>query len=220
MLLIGLDSHSRKADLANIDTLFGPGIDLGSPLDPTSSAFDKFLLQHKTAIADETTSSIPVSQPKISDTEAASREQGGSRFARFFSSKNEGQPQHNVDAVASLSHSNVDADMSHGKPISIETLFQSQNQTTSPRLPSAPVVLASSATNEGVLRRPGQGRRMLSEEEVLMSMGARHIVKQEGPKDADDVVGFNMILQALAKAKVSLRSFPWEIQICFFEQTD
>ncbi|RUS20337.1 hypothetical protein BC937DRAFT_95467 [Endogone sp. FLAS-F59071] len=196
------DSHSRKAALANIDTLFGPGgIDLGSPLDPTSSAFDKFLLQHKTAIADETTSSIPVSQSKICDTEAASREQGGSRFARFFSSKNEGQPQHNVDAVASLSHSNVNADMSHGKPISIETLFQSQNQTTSPRLSSAPVVLASPATNEEVLRRPGQGRRMLSEEEVLMSMGARHIVKQEGLKDADDVVGFNMILQALAKAK-------------------
>src|SRR5206468_12683120 len=103
------------------DKLFGPGGDLGSPLDTTSSAFDKFLLQHKTAIADETATNIPVSQPKISDTEVVSREQG-SRFARFFSSKDDGQPQHHVDAVIS---NNADMDMSHAKHISIETLFQS-----------------------------------------------------------------------------------------------
>ncbi|RUP34392.1 hypothetical protein BC936DRAFT_138533, partial [Jimgerdemannia flammicorona] len=189
-------SQSRKA-ASNIDKLFGPGgIALGSPLDP-SSAFDKFLLQHNTAIADETTAvTLTVTQPKVIDAEAANREQGGSRFARFFSSKSNGE-----DERGQPQHHDADVDMSHGKPISLETLFQSQSHTTSPLLPSASVGPAS-PPNITAARRPSQGRRMLSEEEVLVSMGARHVVKKpEEPKDADDVVGFNMILQALAKGK-------------------
>ena len=65
-----------------MDQLFGPGgMDLNTPLHPGSSAFNKFLSQHKLAMAED-------NGPKTgsgSHIETIPREQGTSRFARFFS---------------------------------------------------------------------------------------------------------------------------------------
>ncbi|KAG0254603.1 hypothetical protein DFQ27_006754 [Actinomortierella ambigua] len=77
------DTHSENrsgtkplvsSSMQDIDLLFASGdIDLMKPLDPTSSAFDKFLSQHTLAVAEPGTMGLT---PRRAD--------GGSRFARFF----------------------------------------------------------------------------------------------------------------------------------------
>jgi len=82
------DFDDSSSNLADVDQLFGPGgMDLNTPLHPGSSAFNKFLSQHLAMAEDNGPKTESGSQ-----METIPREQGTSRFARFFSHNNEENP--------------------------------------------------------------------------------------------------------------------------------
>ena len=182
--------------MPNVDKLFGlGGLDINVPLDPNSSAFDNFLSQHRLAIAEENVGKIN----NVKELEGSSREQETSRFARFFSHSAEKgtSDMDNVDESkknsmpAQVTSASKDVPRS-GASIKFETLFQNQT-TTNHSTPLSP----STTTNDG--------KRMLSEAEVLQSLGARPSSKSHDFDDSgvDDVMGFNKILAVLAKGNVS-----------------
>ncbi|CAG8509514.1 3131_t:CDS:10, partial [Racocetra fulgida] len=157
-------------------------VDLNAPLDSGSSAFDKFLSKHnKLAMAED---NIPKT------------EQGTSRFARFFS--------HNVDESSQeVEHKNerhpVFPTPTQGHPapnelkpgpISLDTLFQSQAATSSTVAATSP--------------RMTDGKRMLSrmltEDEVLQTIGAKPSIKPESKeRNYEDEAAMYKIYAALQK---------------------
>jgi hypothetical protein len=179
--------------LANVDQLFGPeGIDITTPLVSDSSAFDKFLSQHKMAL-EESLAKSNVAKP----LESTTRDEGTSRFAKLFShSTDEVSEADRKDRVrgytVSLQSQPVSNDaIRPGAPISIATLFQSQNSTARPMSPQT-------ASTER--------KRMLSEDEILQSLGAKSLAKplESREPNADDVAGINRVLAALAKSSVRM----------------
>jgi hypothetical protein len=70
------------------------------------------------------------------------------------------------------------------KSISLDTLFQSHN--TNPK-PQGSAMMA--------------GKRMLSENDILQSMGAQKPAPQAAD-NVNDAAGFNKVLEALSKSKV------------------
>ncbi|CAG8810044.1 33870_t:CDS:2, partial [Racocetra persica] len=180
--------------LANVDQLFGPGVDLNAPLDSGSSAFDKFLSKHnKLAMAEDNIPKTGV----VKNAEIIPREQGTSRFARFFS--------HNVDESSQeVEHKNerhpvfpiptqghpAPNELKPG-PISLDTLFQSQAATSSTVAATSP--------------RMTDGKRMLSrmltEDEVLQTIGAKPSIKPESKeRNYEDEAAMYKIYAALQKS--------------------
>src|SRR3954451_13300214 len=105
-------------------------MDLNAPLHPGSSAFNKFLSQHKLAMAED-------NGPKTengSHVETIPRELGTSRFARFFSHNNEENFQENghiekSSAFQVSQNLSSTSELLKPGPISLDTLFQSQVAT-------------------------------------------------------------------------------------------
>jgi hypothetical protein len=188
-------SSKNTINVPYADKLFGPNdLDTKTSSDPNSSAFDNFLSQHRLVIAEEHVGKVR----EVKELEGPPREQATSRFARFFSHSTE-EGISDIDGVERYPMASQVASKSndvpkHGAPISFETLFQSQKTTTNNAAPSrSPSVTAI------------DGRRMLSEAEVLQSLGDK---PHPNPRDfddsgADDVMGFHKILAALAKGNVS-----------------
>ena len=114
-----------------------------------------------------------------SSASANTSSKGGSRFAKFFSSKQ----QDGVQPSPAPKEEQLSV-VSDGTPksISLDTLFQSHSR--SPQL-----------------QGPLTGKRMLSENDILQSMGA---TKSKSPpaNTANDAAGFNKVLEALSKSKV------------------
>ncbi|RGB27793.1 hypothetical protein C1646_768658 [Rhizophagus diaphanus] len=197
-----LDDSSNSLNLADVDQLFGPGgMDLNAPLHPGSSAFNKFLSQHKLAMAEDNgpkTESIS----SISHVETIPREQGKSRFARFFSHSNEENFQENGHIEKSSTFqvsqnlSSSTSELLKPGPISLDTLFQSQVATPSTTASISPCIVPSEETR--VL--PG----MLTEEEVLETLGAKPPSKSE-PKErsSEDEAAMFKIYAALKKGPSS-----------------
>ncbi|GES92586.1 hypothetical protein GLOIN_2v610490 [Rhizophagus clarus] len=193
-----LDDSSNSLNLADVDQLFGPGgMDLNAPLHPGSSAFNKFLSQHKLAMAED-------NGPKTesgSHIETIPREQGTSRFARFFSHNNEENFQENghIEKSSTFQVSqNISStsELLKPGPISLDTLFQSQVATPSTTASISPCIVPSEETR--VL--PG----MLTEEEVLETLGAKPPSKPE-PKErsSEDEAAMFKIYAALKKGPSS-----------------
>jgi hypothetical protein len=181
-----------------VDQLFGPGgMDLNTPLHPGSSAFNKFLSQHKLAMAED-------NGPKTgngSHMDNIPREQGTSRFARFFSHNNEENPQENDHTERSstlqVSLQNLPAtnELLKPGPISLDTLFQSQVATPSTTASISPRIVPS----EGTRLLPG----MLTEEEVLQTLGAKPPSKPESKeRSTEDEAAMSKIYAALKKGPV------------------
>ncbi|KAF0462174.1 sequence orphan [Gigaspora margarita] len=196
------DFNESTLYLANVDQLFGPGIDLNAPLDSGSSAFDKFLSKHKLAMAEDNI-------PKAGVTKTAEmipREQGTSRFARFFS--------HNVDESSQeMDHNNerhpvfptptqsnpAPNELKPG-PISLDTLFQSQAAASSTAAPTSP----HTADGKRVL-----STRMLTEDEVLQTIGAKPSIKPESKERSyEDEAAMYKIYAALKKGPSTELSRP------------
>ncbi|RIA97039.1 hypothetical protein C1645_814552 [Glomus cerebriforme] len=184
---------SSSLDLADVDQLFGPGgMDLNAPLHPGSTAFNKFLSQHnKLAMAEDNSESG-------SHLETIPREQGTSRFARFFSHSNEENFQENGYMEISQVSQNPSStnELLKPGPISLDTLFQSQVATPSTTASISPCILPS----EGTRILPG----MLTEEEVLETLGAKQHSKPE-PKErsSEDEAAMFKIYAALKKGPSS-----------------
>jgi hypothetical protein len=149
----------------NVDDLFAK---LPSNLADTTMAFDNFV--------------ISGSGSRMSASASANTSnKGGSRFAKFFSSK-----QHET-APSDSPREEPSSPMSDGTPksISLDTLFQSHNTVPKSQGPPMPT-----------------GKRMLSENDILQSLGAH----KPSPRQSDtvnDAAGFNKVLEALSKSKVS-----------------
>ncbi|CAG8445471.1 6485_t:CDS:2 [Ambispora gerdemannii] len=200
--LIGFEAE-QPLKLQNVDQLFGPGgidsLDSGS-----SDAFDKFLSQHKLAMAEEILpkgigGDAAIDIPAIGGgrkNEYGVREQPTSRFAKFFNhSEDENiNAERNVNekskgmSLVSQNHSSTN-ELLHSAPISLDTLFQSQI--------NVPVASPRAIPNDG--------KRMLSEAEVLQSLGAKTAVPKNDydERNPEDIMGFNKILAALAKGNSS-----------------
>ncbi|KAI9288267.1 hypothetical protein BC943DRAFT_187723 [Umbelopsis sp. AD052] len=147
----------------NVDDLFAK---LPSNLADTTMAFDNFVISG-------TGSRMSAS------ASANTSNQGGSRFAKFFSSK-----QHETAPFDSPKEESA-SPMNDGTPksISLDTLFQSHNAVPKPQGPPMPT-----------------GKRMLSENDILQSLGAH----KPSPRQSDtvnDAAGFNKVLEALSKSK-------------------
>ncbi|CAI2181276.1 12939_t:CDS:10 [Funneliformis geosporum] len=202
-----LDLHyeysSPSLNLADVDQLFGPGgMELNVKEHSGSSAFNKFLFQHELAMTEDngpktgTGSHIETTIP---------REQGTSRFARFFSHNTEEIFQDNdhmerpsTFQVSQVSPQNlpVSNDLLKPGPISLDTLFQSQVATPSTTASISPHI----GPSEGIRILPG----MLTEEEVLQSLGAKPPSKHE-PKErnSEDEAAMFKIYAALKKGPSS-----------------
>ncbi|CAO3669034.1 unnamed protein product [Umbelopsis ramanniana] len=147
----------------NVDDLFAK---LPSNLADTTMAFDNFV--------------ISGSGSRMSASASANTSnKGGSRFAKFFSSK-----QHET-APSDSPREEPSSPMSDGTPksISLDTLFQSHNTVPKSQGPPMPT-----------------GKRMLSENDILQSLGAH----KPSPRQSDtvnDAAGFNKVLEALSKSK-------------------
>src|ERR1051325_4726626 len=123
-------------------------MDLNASLHPGSSAFNKFLSQHKLAMAED-------NGPKTgsgSHMEAIPREQGTSRFARLFSHNNEESLQENDHTErsstfqVSLQNLPTTNELLKPGPISLDTLFQSQVATPSTTASISPRIVPSEGT--------------------------------------------------------------------------
>ncbi|CAG8499331.1 1078_t:CDS:10 [Ambispora leptoticha] len=179
---------------SNVDQLFGrSGIDLelGS-----SDAFDKFYKEHKLAmIGGDAATEIPAIGGGRKN-EYGAREQPTSRFAKFFNHNEDENlnAERNVNekskgiSLISQNHSSTN-ELLHSAPISLDALFQSQVNVTT----ASPRAI------------PNDGKRMLSEAEVLQSLGAKTTVSKNdyNEQNPEDVMGFNKILAALAKGNSS-----------------
>ncbi|KAH8547599.1 hypothetical protein BGW37DRAFT_510111 [Umbelopsis sp. PMI_123] len=147
----------------NVDDLFAK---YPSSLADTTMAFDNFVISGSGSRLSSSAS------PNTSN-------KGGSRFAKFFSSKqNESSPSTSVKEEPT-------SPMSDGNPksISLDTLFQSHNGVPKPQGSSMPT-----------------GKRMLSENDILQSLGANKPGPQQ-PDTVNDAAGFNKVLEALSKSK-------------------
>ncbi|CAG8491756.1 9914_t:CDS:10 [Paraglomus occultum] len=196
---IDVKPSKSTSNVPNVDRLFGlGGLDINAPLDPNSSAFDNFLSQHRLAIAEENVGKTN----NVKELEGPSREQETSRFARFFSHSTDKGTSNmdNVDESKTNSMPTQATSTSNDVPksgasIKFETLFQNQT-TTNHSTPLSP----RTTTNDG--------KRMLSEAEVLQRLGARPSSKSHDFDDTsvDDVMGFKKILAALEKGNNAMES--------------
>lgn len=135
-------------------------------------------------------SSLDMLSPLILDATATpspvSRRERGSRFAKFFAKREE------QDKQASAS---PPAPPGHGKSISVNELFQGTigNVSTPENIPSA----AQSTLSD---------IRMLSEEDVLRTLGAKKTSAATPPaeneKPGQDAMGFDKVLKILSQPKV------------------
>lgn len=180
-------------NLPNVDQLFGPGgIDLNAPLDPGSSAFNKFLSQHKLAMAEDNVSNVGVKS-----VETSSREQGTSRFARFFTNNTDESSQES-DNTQKNSRFPISPAQSPSEskpvPITLDTLFQS---SVSP--PTAAPLSPRMKSSEGA------GARMLTEDEVLQTLGAKPTLKPEIKEKNQESEAMLKIYAALKKGPVSYK---------------
>ncbi|KAI8577265.1 hypothetical protein K450DRAFT_253015 [Umbelopsis ramanniana AG] len=147
----------------NVDDLFAK---LPSNLADTTMAFDNFV--------------ISGSGSRMSASASANTSnKGGSRFAKFFSSKQHETAPSDAPKEESISP------MNDGTPksISLDTLFQSHNAVPKSQGPPMPT-----------------GKRMLSENDILQSLGA-HKPSPRQPDTVNDAAGFNKVLEALSKSK-------------------
>ncbi|CAG8542999.1 13426_t:CDS:2 [Funneliformis caledonium] len=190
------DDSSPSLNLADVDQLFGPGgMELNVKEHSGSSAFNKFLFQHELAMTEDngpktgTGSHIETTIP---------REQGTSRFARFFSHSTEENIQENDHmerpSTFQVSPQNlpVSNEMLKPGPISLDTLFQSQVATPSTTASISPRI----APSEGIRILPG----MLTEEEVLQTLGAKPPLKPElKERNSEDEAAMFKIYAALKK---------------------
>ncbi|CAG8464691.1 3877_t:CDS:2 [Diversispora eburnea] len=181
-------NSSEFEEASNVDQLFGPGgIDLNATLDPGSSAFNKFLSQHnKLAMAEDN-----VSKVGVKSIETNTREQGTSRFARFFTNNSDESPQEN-DNPEKNSRFPISTTQSSNEskpvPITLDTLFQSSAPpTTAPLSPR-------------IKSNDGAGTRMLTEDEVLQTLGAKPKLKPEiKERNHEDEAAMFKIIAALKK---------------------
>lgn len=153
----------------NVDDMFAH---YSHNLADTTMAFDNFGLNE---------SNSGLSSPASIGTS----NKGGSRFAKFFSSKQQdGSPS---TPPAQEEHVSSRSDTTP-KSISLDTLFQSQSGSPEVQRPRQPPTMG--------------GRRMLSENDILQSLGANNA--QPAQSDSvNDAAGFNKVLEALSKSKVS-----------------
>jgi hypothetical protein len=153
---------------ANVDDLFA---NYPSNVADTTMAFDNFVISGPGA--------------RLSSSASANtNSKGGSRFAKFFSSKQHEVDQPSIPADEPKSPMSPPVNDGTPKSISLDTLFQSHNANPKPQ---SSAVLA--------------GKRMLSENDILQSMGANKPSPQ--PADnASDAAGFNKVLEALSMSKV------------------
>ncbi|KAL1917879.1 uncharacterized protein VTP21DRAFT_3713 [Calcarisporiella thermophila] len=164
-------SESLKA--AATDSFFAKG---GDPSFDSLSAFEKFVVQHNVAIAEDKLAKLTIAKSLDPD----SNKTGGSRFAKFFSSRSSEGSAFNTSAVPLKEQP---------KSISLETLFQSQVPLGAPAQPLSPTTHDES--------------RMLSEAELLQSMGVDgpSYSFPTGAPTEEDIAGFSKVMQVLSKAK-------------------
>ncbi|CAG8451566.1 13186_t:CDS:10, partial [Acaulospora colombiana] len=182
------DFDESSRNLSNVDQLFGPG-----GIDLNSSAFDKFLSQHNLAMAEDNVSKVG---PK--SAEVIPREQGTSRFARFFTNSDidkESQESGNNGRRTRLpmpTQGQIQNTSSELKSISIDALFQSQA--------AVPPISPRITPNDGTRMLSG----MLTEDEVLKTLGAKPAHKPENKeRNYEDEAAMNKIYAALKKGPSS-----------------
>lgn len=158
----------------NVDDMFAH---YSHNLADTTMAFDNFGLNE---------SNSGLSSPASIGTS----NKGGSRFAKFFSSKQQdGSPS---TPPAQEEHVSSRSDTTP-KSISLDTLFQSQSGSPEVQRPRQPPTMG--------------GRRMLSENDILQSLGANNA--QPAQSDSvNDAAGFNKVLEALSKSKPQVMQSP------------
>ncbi|KAG0228132.1 hypothetical protein BGW41_003543 [Actinomortierella wolfii] len=170
-----------SSSMQDIDLLFASGdIDLMKPLDPTSSAFDKFLSQHTLAAAEAGAIGLT---PRRTD--------GGSRFAQFFD--DEPEPANPSPGQVAPPQTSVPTATDHilpGRQLSLDQLFQA-------------TLGGSSDTTAVPASKPPAPGRMLSEADILASMSGPKPVKPHQPDTKDeDAFAFSKIMSALSKPPI------------------
>ncbi|CAJ0642365.1 11038_t:CDS:2, partial [Entrophospora sp. SA101] len=162
---LAADLNEPTLNITSVDQLFGlDGIDLSTPLELGSSAFDKFLSQHKLAMADDSITKI--GPGKRNNDLPTTREQQTSQNRNIKPSK-----------------------------------ISNNNNTISSNLTTTTSTSRNSLIPNDLLK---PGKRMLSEAEVLQSLGAKPPnISEISQSETEDVVGFNKILAALAKGNSS-----------------
>ncbi|KAM3583930.1 hypothetical protein VKS41_003895 [Umbelopsis sp. WA50703] len=156
----------------NVDDMFA---NYSHNVADTTMAFDNFGLSGSNSGL-SSPASIPTSN------------KGGSRFAKFFSSKQ----QDSLPSTPTAKDDNVSPrNDTTPKSISLDTLFQSQS---------------SSPDIQRLAQAPG-GKRMLSENDILQSLGANN-AKSAQADSVNDTAGFNKVLEALSKSKPQVMQPP------------
>ncbi|KAI9268047.1 hypothetical protein BDA99DRAFT_535566 [Phascolomyces articulosus] len=126
-----------------------------------------------------------------------SRRERGSRFAKFFAKREEeaGFPIPH-EPPTEQSPQQQQPIPAQGKSISVNDLFGGNLSNASPQQPTE--------RPHAPPQQPSVAPRMLSEEEVLQSLGAKRSPQQHQDKPtAEDALGFDKVLQILSQPKPS-----------------
>ncbi|KAF9974294.1 hypothetical protein BGZ73_002310 [Actinomortierella ambigua] len=188
-----------STSMQDIDLLFASGdIDLMKPLDPTSSAFDKFLSQHTLAAAETGTMGLT---PRRTD--------GGSRFARFFDDEPEmtgPSTTHAAPATGLVLAATAPAAPAQGsapvpgRQLSLDQLFQAHSL-------GGTGSASGSVADQGTMaaQTPPAPGRMLSEADILAAMSRpKPVATATHTSDTrdEDAFAFSKIMSALSKPPV------------------
>ncbi|KAF7728734.1 hypothetical protein EC973_005571 [Apophysomyces ossiformis] len=173
----------------NIDELLAIGsIDLTSALGTP---------QHDGLISSFFDASNP-SSPYIPRREPS---KGSSRFAKFFAQREESTQEQRTENATSA----------QPRSISLEDLFQGQGGQQMPLTEKPKLESTLNGMDETRKGSPSPaGIRMLSEAEVLQTLGAQKSSSQEQPKTTtnDNAMGFNRVLQILSQPKPTVPPQP------------